>query len=76
MCDLSLSLSLSLVPWQYNHYRDATNWKPFHFDSAALNKDAGKGKGGKGGGKGGGRPHMCESQNMTVGVSFGEVRLP
>ena len=61
---------------RYNHYRDLTNWKPFHFDSAALNKDTGKGKGkgGGGGGKGGGRPHMCESQNMTVGVSFGEAR--
>merc|ERR1712147_614314 len=64
---------------RYNHYRDMTNWKPFHFDSAALNKDAGKGKGkgggGKGGGgKGGGRPPMCETQNMTVGVSFGEAR--
>ena len=21
---------------RYNHYRDLTNWKPFHFDSAAL----------------------------------------
>jgi hypothetical protein len=72
---------------RYNHYRDMTNWKPFHHDSAALDKDAGKGKGGGGkggggkggggkggGGKGGGRPHMCESQNMTVGVSFGEAR--
>ena len=60
---------------RYNHYRDLTNWKPFHFDSAALDKDAAKGKGkGGGGGKGGGRPHMCESQNMTVGVSFGEAR--
>ena len=39
---------------RYNHYRDMTNWKPFHFDSAALNKDAGKGKGKGGGGKGGG----------------------
>ena len=64
---------------RYNHYRDMTNWKPFHFDSAALDKDAGKGKGGGGckggkGGKGGGRPHMSQSQNMTVGVSFGEAR--
>ena len=61
-----------------------TNWKPFHHDAAGLDKDAGKGKGGegkgggkgsgKGGGKGGGRPPMCETQNMTVGVSFGEAR--
>ena len=38
---------------RYNHYRDMTNWKPFHHDSAALDKDAGKGKGKGGGGKGG-----------------------
>merc|ERR1719162_835169 len=55
---------------RYNHYRDMTNWKPFHHDAAGLDKDAGKGKGG---GKGG-RPPMCETQNMTVGVSFGEAR--
>ena len=63
---------------RYNHYRDMTNWKPFHHDAAGLDKDAGKGKGGKGGkgggGKGGGKPPMCETQNMTVGVSFGEAR--
>eukprot|EP01051_Picozoa_sp_SAG22_P014732 SAG22_NODE_1830_length_3484_cov_1.448744_2_plen_596_part_00 len=59
---------------RYNHYRDMTNWKPFHHDAAGLDKSAGKGKGkGKGGG-GGGRPPMCETQNMTVGVSFGESR--
>ena len=53
-----------------------TNWKPFHHDAAGLDKDAGKGKGGggKGGGGKGGRPPMSESQNMTVGVSFGEAR--
>ena len=56
---------------RYNHYRDMTNWKPFHHDAAGLDKDAGKGKGK---GKGGGRPPMCETQNMTVGVSFGEAR--
>ena len=43
--------------------------RPFHHDAAALDKSAGKGKG-----MGGGRPHMCETQNMTVGVSFGEAR--
>ena len=67
---------------RYNHYRDMTNWKPFHHDAAGLDKDAGKGgKGGKGkggkGGKGGGRgghPPMSETQNMTVGVSFGQAR--
>lgn len=63
---------------RYNHYRDMTNWKPFHHDAAGLDKDAGKGKGkgdGKGGGKGGkGKPPMCDVQNMTVGVSFGEAR--
>jgi len=64
---------------RYNHYRDMTNWKPFHHDAAGLDKDTGKGKGGKGngGGKGGGKgdkPPMCEVQNMTVGVSFGEAR--
>lgn len=60
---------------RYNHYRDMTNWKPFHHDAAGLDKEAGKGKGGKGkGGKGGGTPPMCECQNMTVGVSFGEPR--
>ena len=31
---------------RYNHYRDGTNWKPFHHDAAGLDKDAGKGKGG------------------------------
>ena len=41
------------------------------FAQAGLDKTAGKGKGG---GKGGGRPPMCETQNMTVGVSFGEAR--
>jgi hypothetical protein len=56
-----------------------TNWKPFHHDAAGLDKDAGKGKGrkgkgGDGGGGKGGRPPMCEVQNMTVGVSFGEAR--
>ena len=44
---------------RYNHYRDMTNWKPFHHDAAGLDKDAGKGKG-KRKGKGGGRPPMCE----------------
>ena len=74
---------MRFISWHsYNHYRDMTNWKPFHHDAAGLDKDAGKGKG-KGGGKGrgggdgggkGGRPPMCEVQNMTVGVSFGEAR--
>ena len=67
---------------RYNHYRDMTNWKPFHHDAAGLDKTKGKGGGGNGGrdGKGGGgkgkggRPPMCEVQNMTVGVSFGEAR--
>ena len=26
---------------RYNHYRDMTNWKPFHHDAAGLDKDAG-----------------------------------
>ena len=56
---------------RYNHYRDMTNWKPFHHDAAGLDKDAGKGKGGGKGGKGGGggkggRPPMCEMQKMTA----------
>ena len=46
---------------RYNHYRDMTNWKPFHHDAAALDK------------KGRGKP-MHLTQNMTVGVSFGEAR--
>ncbi len=58
---------------RYNHYRDLTNWKPFHHDAAGLDKDAGKGKGKKGGG-GGNKPAMNTVQNMTVGVSFGEAR--
>lgn len=57
---------------RYNHYRDMTNWKPFHHDAAALDKTAGKGK--FKGSHNGNRPHMCMSQNMTVGVSFGEAR--
>jgi len=62
---------------RYNHYRDMTNWKPFHHDAAGLDQTKGKGKGGKGGkstGKGGKSTGKCETQNMTVGVSFGEAR--
>ena len=59
---------------RYNHYRDMTNWKPFHHDAAALDKTAGGGRGKGMHRGGGGRPPMCESQNMTVGVSFGETR--
>ena len=64
---------------RYNHYRDLTNWKPFHHDAAGLDKDAStsgnnNGRGRKERGGGGGRPPMCETQNMTVGVSFGESR--
>ena len=55
---------------RYNHYRDMTNWKPFHHDAAGLDKKAG-GPGFKGANN---RPPMCETQNMTVGVSFGEAR--
>lgn len=41
---------------RFNWYRDTKDWKPFHHDSAAFNKD------------------RAESQNITVGVSFGCTR--
>jgi hypothetical protein len=66
---------------RYNHYRDLTNWKPFHHDAAGLDKDASSSSSGNNNGRsrkqrggGSGRPPMCETQNMTVGVSFGESR--
>jgi hypothetical protein len=41
---------------RFNWYRDSSDWKPFHHDSAAFN------------------PQRAQSQNITVGVSFGATR--
>jgi hypothetical protein len=54
---------------RYNHYRDMTNWKPFHHDAAGLDKSMGQFHG-----NANSRPPMSDTQNMTVGVSFGEAR--
>mmetsp|Transcript_23598 Transcript_23598/g.55913 ORF Transcript_23598/g.55913 Transcript_23598/m.55913 type:complete len:368 (+) Transcript_23598:46-1149(+) len=41
---------------RFNWYKDSTDWKPFHHDSAAFN------------------PSRAKTQNITVGVSFGDNR--
>jgi len=41
---------------RFNWYRDSSDWKPFHHDSAAFN------------------PRRAQTQNITVGVSFGACR--
>jgi len=44
------------VATRFNLYRDGSDWKPFHHDSAAFN------------------PKRAETQNLTVGISFGRER--
>lgn len=41
---------------RFNWYKDSSDWKPFHHDSAAFN------------------PSRAKTQNITVGVSFGDSR--
>mmetsp|Transcript_743 Transcript_743/g.1798 ORF Transcript_743/g.1798 Transcript_743/m.1798 type:complete len:377 (+) Transcript_743:110-1240(+) len=41
---------------RFNWYKDSSDWKPFHHDSAAFN------------------PSRAKTQNITVGVSFGDCR--
>jgi len=41
---------------QFNYFMNGQEWKPFHHDAAAVNKD------------------KANSQNFTVGVSFGSTR--
>jgi hypothetical protein len=41
---------------RFNLYRDDKDWKPFHFDAAAV------------------KPDKAKTQNITVGVSFGQTR--
>uniref|UniRef100_A0A7S4EN47 Fe2OG dioxygenase domain-containing protein n=2 Tax=Pseudo-nitzschia australis TaxID=44445 RepID=A0A7S4EN47_9STRA len=44
------------VGTRFNWYKDSSDWKPFHHDSAAFN------------------PSRAKTQNITVGVSFGDFR--
>eukprot|EP00939_MAST-03C_sp_MAST-3C-sp1_P003235 g3235.t1 len=41
---------------RFNWYKDSSDWKPFHHDSAAFNE------------------RRAKTQNITVGISFGEER--
>lgn len=50
------SIERKSVGTRFNWYRDSSDWKPFHHDSAAFN------------------PDRAQTQNITVGASFGATR--
>lgn len=50
------NIPMQSIGTRFNWYRDSSDWKPFHHDSAAYN------------------PQRAQTQNMTVGVSFGSTR--